>query len=216
MVYIIRWRPMASWNASETPPLDVELRLLDICHCPGKDGPSVMQVVDKQLARVGLMRYDVNSMVGDGGVENEGMLKGMHTILETDVDGYVRRRCLGHLAWRVADAIIAEIADYHAVKGLCEYLHKGVTWSRLQVLAATPWSRTKFELELTIKSNMAATAQTHRIPQEFNRSKIETALDDREIQICLLESGFIGDAQLRQVEHLYKQRQLVKRCRGDP
>ena len=81
---------------------------------------------------------------------------------------------------------------------------------------ATPWSRTKFELELTIKSNMAATAQTHRIPQEFNRSKIETALDDREIQIGLLESGFVGDAQLRQVEHLDKQRQLVKRCRGDP
>ena len=138
MVYIIRWRPMASWNASETPPLDVEPRLLDICHCPRKDGPSVMQVVDKQLARVGLMRYDVKSMVGDGGAENEGMLKGMHVILETDVDGYVRRRCLGHVAWRVADAIIAEIPDYHAVKGLCEYLHKGVTWQRLQVLAATP------------------------------------------------------------------------------
>ena len=68
---------MASWNASETPPLDVEPRLLIICQCPGKDGPSVMRVVDKQLARVGLMRYDVKSMVGDGGAENEGMFKGM-------------------------------------------------------------------------------------------------------------------------------------------
>ena len=70
---------------------------------------------------------------------------------------------------------------------------------------ATPRSRTKFELKLTIKSNIASTSQTHRIPQELNRSKIKTTLDDREIQIGLLESRFVRDAQLWQAEHLYKE-----------
>ena len=77
-----------------------------------------MKVVDKQLARAGLMRYDVKSMVGDRGSENDGMCKSMNATFETGVDGYVRRRCLGHLAWRAADAIIAEIHNHHEVKRL--------------------------------------------------------------------------------------------------
>jgi hypothetical protein len=115
MVYFPIWHPMETWDASETPPLGVSSQLLDICHCLGKSGPSVMHVVDKQLQRVGLSRYDVMSMVGDGGGENEGTPQGMHNILEEDVPGYVRRRCLGHMAWRVADNIIGLIPDYKKV-----------------------------------------------------------------------------------------------------
>ena len=77
-------------------------------------------------------------MVGDGGPENEGMFRGMHATFETEVDGYVRKRCLGHMAWRVANAITAEVPEYHMVKRACEYLHTSVTWSRLQALATTP------------------------------------------------------------------------------
>ena len=138
MLYIPKWWPMETWETSATPPLDVSSTLLDICHCPGKDGASVMKVVDKQLLRLGLSRFDVVSMVGDGGGENEGIVHGMHAQLEADVPGYVRRRCLGHLAWRVTDAVIAGIPDYNLVKRLAEYLGTGVTWSRLQALAVTP------------------------------------------------------------------------------
>ena len=129
---------METWDASATPPLDVSPRLLDICHCPGKDGPTVMQIIDKQVLRLGLSRYDIKNMVGDGGAENEGLLHGMHAILESDVPGYVRRRCLGHMAWRVADAIIEDIPHDTEVKKVCEYIHKGATWTRLQALATTP------------------------------------------------------------------------------
>ena len=65
-------------------------------HCPSKDGAGVMKVLDKQLDRIGLSRYDVVAMTGDGGAENEGLVQGMHATLEADVPGYVRKRCLGH------------------------------------------------------------------------------------------------------------------------
>ena len=138
MAYLPKWHPMETWDASLTPPLDVAPRLLDICHCPGKNGPSVMKVLDKQLQRLGLSRYDVVSLVGDGGGENEGLFQGMHKILEDDVPGFVRRRCLGHLAWRVADAVIAVVPAYKQIKKLAEYLGSGVTWTRLQAIACTP------------------------------------------------------------------------------
>ena len=131
MAYLPRWRPSESWDACSAPPLDVEPRLLDICHCPGKDGPSVMRVLDKQLSRVGVSRYDVVSMSGDGGGENEGAHQGIHSTLEADVPGYVRRRCLGHLAWRVADAVLGLVPEYQHIKRLCECLCEGVTWTRL-------------------------------------------------------------------------------------
>ena len=103
MVYLPLWFPTVFWDASATPPLEVEARLLDICHCQRKDSPSVMKVVDKQLARVGLMRYEVKSIVGNGGPQNEGMLKGTHATFETEVYGYVRMRCLGtwHGEWQM-------------------------------------------------------------------------------------------------------------------
>ena len=138
VVYIPAWLPEEQWDRSKTPPMVVRSRLLDICHCPSKDGAGVMKVLDKQLDRVGLSRYDVVAMTGDGGAENEGLAQGMHATLEADVPGYVRKRCLGHLAWRVADAVIAEIPSYTEVKKVCEYVGNGVTWTRMQALAVTP------------------------------------------------------------------------------
>ena len=111
--------------------------MADICHCPGKDGVTVMGVLDKQLMRPGMSRYEVFNVVGDGGGENEGS-SGIHATMETEVPGYVRRRCLGHVAWRVADAMLDEWDQYSDVKTLCSYMSDGVTWSRLQALATTP------------------------------------------------------------------------------
>ena len=136
-VYWPEWEPETRWDASLTPPLVVCSRLLDIVNCPGKDGRAVMAILDKQLERVGLSRLDVVCGVGDGGGENEARFNGIHATLEESVPGYVRRRCLGHLAWRVADACLSVMPGYARIRKLCEYLGDGCTWQRLQSLATT-------------------------------------------------------------------------------
>ena len=83
---------------------------MDIVHCPGKKGEDVLRVVDKQITNIGLVRHDAVGGVGDGGGENEGAA-GVHRLLEIEVPSYVRRRCFGHLPWRVADAGIDEMGD---------------------------------------------------------------------------------------------------------
>ena len=98
---------------------------------------TVMAALDKQLMRVATSRYDVCSVVGDGGGENEGG-SGIHATMEADVPGYVRRRCLGHMSWRTADALLNEWEQHSDVKALCSYLGDGITWSRIQALATTP------------------------------------------------------------------------------
>ena len=101
-------------------------------HCPGKQGTDVSQVLEKQLGRIGLNCYDVVSGSGDGGGENEGH-SGIHSHFENLCPGYVRRRCLPHIAWRTADqAIRASELDY---KALCSYFGEGITWTRLRELA---------------------------------------------------------------------------------
>ena len=138
VVYTPVWRPEHTWDDCRDPPLDAEQTMLDVCHCPGKDGPAVMAVLDKQLGRLGLSRYEMVNGTGDGGGENEGNSQGIHAIMESDVPGYVRRRCLGHLAWRVADAMLDECPHHARVKALCKYLGDGCTWTRLQGIATTP------------------------------------------------------------------------------
>ena len=104
----------------------------DICHCPGKKGVDVSRVTEKQLSRVGLNGFDVCSGTGDGGGENEGH-QGVHSYYENLNPGYVRRRCVPHIAWRTCDsAIRASGLDY---KALAAYLCEGVTWSRLREIA---------------------------------------------------------------------------------
>ena len=108
--------------------------LADIMHCPGKKGIDVSGVIEKQLARVGLNVYDVVASTGDGGGENEGH-QGIHSHFENLSSGYVRHRCLPHIAWRTADmAIRASGLDY---RSLAAYLVDGVSWSRLRAIATT-------------------------------------------------------------------------------
>ena len=124
--------PVADWESSSSPPLKCLSMLADIMHCPGKRGTDVSQVLEKQLGRIGLNCYDVVSGTGDGGGENEGH-SGIHSHFENLCPGYVRRRCLPHIAWRTAEqAIRASELDY---KALCSYLGEGITWTRLREIA---------------------------------------------------------------------------------
>ena len=92
-------------------------------------------VVRKQLSRLGLTSFDVVSGTGDGGGENEGAA-GIHHAFEEEQPSYVRRRCLNHLAWRVAKQALKEM-DEHVVEAMCTYINsaQSTTWWRRQCLA---------------------------------------------------------------------------------
>ena len=132
VMYIGTFAPLSEWESSSAPPISGRCMLGDIVHCPGKKGIDVSRILEKQLARVGLNCYDVVSCTGDGGGENEGS-QGVHAYFENLSPGYVRRRCLPHIAWRTADmAIRASSLDY---KNLAAYLVEGITWTRLREIA---------------------------------------------------------------------------------
>ena len=129
------YKPIEEWSTSQVPPLNLNTALADFCHCPGKKGIDVSRVLEKQLARMGMNPFDVVSCTGDGGGENEGM-HGIHAHFENLNPGYVRRRCLPHIAWRAADQALDEAKlDY---KNLASYFADGITWSRLRHLAVQP------------------------------------------------------------------------------
>ena len=71
--------------------------LADIMHCAGKKGKDLSLILARQLSRVGLNSYDVVAGTGDGGGENEGS-SGIHSHFENLSPGYVRHRCLPHIA----------------------------------------------------------------------------------------------------------------------
>ena len=134
-ITVIYWGsfvPLSEWEHAAEPPIIKHSFLGDIMHCPGKKGVDVSRIIEKQLARVGLNCFDVVSCTGDGGGENEGS-QGVHAYFENLSSGYVRRRCLPHIAWRTSDmAIRASGLDY---KALAAYLVEGVTWNRLRDIA---------------------------------------------------------------------------------
>ena len=89
----------STWMGSkyiQERPIAVEQYMVDIMHCPGKDGRTTHDVISRQLGRLGLSAWDITSGTGDGGGENEGK-EGVHRIYEEKGAGYVRRRCHGHL-----------------------------------------------------------------------------------------------------------------------
>ena len=132
VMYIGNILHVSSWEMSASPPISSTCMLADIMHCPTKKGADVSRILEKQLARVGLNCYDVVTCTGDGGGENEGS-SGVHAHFENLCPGYVRRRCLPHIAWRTCDmAIRTSGLDYRA---LCVYLTDGITWSRLREIA---------------------------------------------------------------------------------
>ena len=132
VMYIGAFDTLDSWERAAGPPMSPTTMLADIAHCPGKTGTDVSRVLEKQLARVGLNPFDVVGAVGDGGGENEGG-NGIHSYFEALSPGYVRRRCLPHMAWRTGDMAIRESGlDYRA---LAAYFVDGITWARLRAIA---------------------------------------------------------------------------------
>ena len=132
VMYWGSFKPVEEWQNLNDPPILRTSCLADITHCPGKKGVDVSRVLERQLMRVGLNSFDVVSCTGDGGGENEGH-QGIHAHFENLNPGYVRRRCLPHIAWRTCDmAIRASSLDY---KALAAYLVEGITWNRLREIA---------------------------------------------------------------------------------
>ena len=127
-----------------------------------------MQVLDKQLSRLGLSRADLVSGISDGGAENEGR-SGLHVSLEEANPFYVRRRCLPHLAWRTADSALKAckslVGNYHA---LAAHLCDGPTWRRLRAIATTP--RASGGLGLFREGSQAC----HRVFRKAPRTIIDT------------------------------------------
>jgi hypothetical protein len=138
VMYVGSFLPPDAWETSAQPPILRRSLLADIMHCAGKKGSDLWALLERQLARVGLNTSDVVSGTGDGGGENEGE-DGCHAGFEQQSSGYVRRRCLPHISWRVAaQAIEASTTDDLQYKPLCTYLGEGVTWSRLRAIAVLP------------------------------------------------------------------------------
>ena len=109
--------------------------LLDLCNCNGKKGVDVFNVLERQFQRIGLSPHEAAAGCGDGGGENEGA-QGAHALFEERNPSYVRRRCLAHIPWRVADQGLKEAGHLHdELKSISEYFHEGVTWLRLQAIA---------------------------------------------------------------------------------
>ena len=103
---------VSTWASSPSPPIQCLSVLADIMHCPGKKGTDVSRVLERQLSRVGVSIFDVVAGTGDSGGENEGA-SGIHSYFEHLSPGYVRRRCLPHIAWRTGGmAIKASSLDY--------------------------------------------------------------------------------------------------------
>ena len=138
LVYLPTIPELATWENriyDERPPLHRESFVLDIAHCPSKHGQAVLNVLRMQFARIGAYSMDLLVGTGDGGGENEGR-RGIHATLEEEIPGYIRKRCMGHLSWNVAAALLAAMPDVEKdVKLIAAYLGDGITWSRLRGLA---------------------------------------------------------------------------------
>ena len=140
-IYMLFFKPPEVWDLPEFEfelPTTMRQYLCDIINCPGKTGDVVYDCLQKQWGRFGLSSEDCCSGVGDGGGENEGC-NGVHALMENRNPSYVRRRCLLHLPWRVADQGLAAMPELHeATKAIAAYIHEGQTWQRLKALATKP------------------------------------------------------------------------------
>ena len=140
-VYFLLFADVDRW---ESPVYDAQYPfsrrrcICDICHVPLKTGAETLKVIEKQISRIGLTRYDLISGTGDGGGENEGS-SGVHALLEWNgAEAYQRRRCFSHLPWRVANAGIEQCGHHRETEAICTYLRDGITWSRLESIATQP------------------------------------------------------------------------------
>ena len=133
-VHVLFYKPVEEWQHYITEHPFVRTKsLCDIMHVPEKTGIGTLNVLMTQFERKGIYQSDIVSASTDGGGENEGH-GGIHRIMETANDSYVRRRCMLHLAWRVADAGCRGM-DRCSHYDISAYLRDGITWTRLLTIA---------------------------------------------------------------------------------
>ena len=106
VLYIGTYKSLADWETSEGPPIlrtsilgtsrIAQERKAKMCGVASNDYPSGWSSAPTMLSHG----------VGDGGGENEGETGVYHSFEEEESGGYVRRRCLPHIAWRTADQAI--------------------------------------------------------------------------------------------------------------
>ena len=140
-IYVIFFLDVALWDSPEYEfemPIIRREYLCDVVNCPGKTGDVVFDRVSKQWSRFGVSSEECCAGVGDGGGENEGC-SGVHAHIESRQPSYVRRRCLLHLPWRVADQGLIEMGALHEeTKAISTYIHDSSTWQRFKVIATKP------------------------------------------------------------------------------
>ena len=106
-----------------------------------KDGTSVLKVLERQFGRYDINLYDMVGGSGDGGGENEGV-GGVHSVLETMTEAYVRRRCLQHVGWTNAKSGLNEFPEHKAdLECIHTYFNSATTWNRLKTIAVSPPSQ---------------------------------------------------------------------------
>ena len=64
--------PVEQWAESRGPPIRRQDRACDLAHVAVKTGAETLRIIEKQIGRLGLTRFDLKSGTGDGGGENEG------------------------------------------------------------------------------------------------------------------------------------------------
>jgi hypothetical protein len=136
-VYVAFMIPVQDWGKHDyvrAPPIRVERHLTDILNVNGKTGSETLKSILKQCATKGLFAEDCVCGVGDGGGENEGCA-GVHSLMEMSQPSYVRRRCFGHLPWRVTDAGLDSMGDVFVhLNAINVYLRDGTTWNRMKAI----------------------------------------------------------------------------------
>ena len=125
--------------------------------------------------RFGVTKADIFGGTGDGGGENEGAA-GIHSRLEAANPSYVRRRCFGHLPWRVADAGIKAIPHTKATEAINTYLRDGVTWTRLKSLAMQTTREGGAGLRMSVRS----------IEEFFGKAPVQLIPDRPECMVLFL------------------------------
>ena len=174
-VHFLLFEDVSSWESPSYEaafPFKRRAALCDLSHVPLKTGAETLRIIERQIGRLGLSRFDLVSGTGDGGGENEGS-SGIHALLESSGGpSYVRRRCFAHLPWRVADAGIASMPHRGDTDAICVYLRDGVTWPRLRAIATT--SRAQGGLGLLRETSGAARDVFGRAPPSIIEDRPET------------------------------------------
>ena len=158
IVYALVYDDRSTWNACNDYPFRRKKHLCDIINCRGKTGGAIIDVVTKQLWRLGYLIEDTVSASSDGGGENEGQ-SGLHAHLMHRIPSFVPRRALDHIGWRVTDKGIAQLGQRHdGTKAIATYLKDGSTWRFLDDIATAPVADGGLGLMSTCENPLASGA----------------------------------------------------------